>query len=407
MARTVVTNPVHGRQRDAMSFLVIDSERYALPIGETRLGGSGDDTVPCPALLGVSTVAIFTVMPEHATTVRRGGSSFDASVTVNDEPLGTEPREIHHGWRIGAAGRTILYGDVRSIGSTAHVTGVTDEDLLLLAQFAPAEPTADSGGCLIALRDGSVIRIPDGGLTIGRDPECGIALASKDVSRRHAIVAPGLQGYTVTDTSSNGVFVNGARIDETKLLGRGDVIRTGAEEFRFEAAAASYEPAPELRAAPLAIGRMRTGAASREGDATPSVPAMRPARARSRDDNLVLLATLEILNGGVLRGRRIRIERPVAQIGRAEHNDVLLSDNSISGSHATLFLRGKSWHVLDLGSTNGTYVNGERVSAEQIIRGGSELRVGNIKMLFRTIGTAPSGPGETRDIVGMSDDHAR
>ena len=116
-----------------------------------------------------------------------------------------------------------------------------------------------------------------------------------------------------------------------------------------------------------------------------------------------LLATLEVLNKGVHEGTRFRIERPVAQVGRSRQSDVRLDDDSVSGTHATIVRRGIGWVVIDLDSTNGTYVDGTRIRGEHVIGGPCELRFGGIKTLFRPIAGAAADDTSTRVIVGMPD----
>jgi hypothetical protein len=70
-----------------------------------------------------------------------------------------------------------------------------------------------------------------------------------------------------------------------------------------------------------------------------------------------------------------------ARIGRSEENDVFLVDPSVSRSHAVVEVDGSEPVVRDLGSTNGTYVNGERVEA-RFLRDGDELTFGNTRMRF-------------------------
>jgi pSer/pThr/pTyr-binding forkhead associated (FHA) protein len=115
-----------------------------------------------------------------------------------------------------------------------------------------------------------------------------------------------------------------------------------------------------------------------------------------------LLATLEVLTRGLDEGHRIRIERPLAQIGRGSHNEVRLPDESVSASHATLVRRGTVWHLLDLGSRNGSYVDGERV-VDHSLGGVCELRLGNVKLLFRPIAPAAADTKGTVGIVGLTD----
>ena len=372
-----------------MSFLIIDAERYALPIGESTLGGSADDALPIDAIAGVPAFAVVAVWPDAVATIRALAPR-KIPVLVNGTGLGEKPCEIHHGTRIEVAGRRILYGDLRAVGSTERVVGVTDDELELLGAELPGEPTSDTGGRLTVARTGAVLPIPDGGLTIGRDPACDIVLGEKGVSRRHAVIKASIQGYVLDDMSMNGVQVNGRTVHGTRLLCRGDVLRIGDAEFRFEADPASFEPAPELRP-------------RREEPVSPAF-APTPGLATTLPGTNPLLATLEILTDGPLKGKRFRIERPLAHIGRSAHNDVQLPDSSVSGSHATLMLRGGRWYLSDHGSTNGTYVDGERIDRERVLAGVSELRTGNIKLVFRPIGAAPRQTDSTRAIVGVPDD---
>jgi pSer/pThr/pTyr-binding forkhead associated (FHA) protein len=253
-----------------------------------------------------------------------------------------------------------------------------------LGGSARGAPTADTGGRLEG-DDGKLYEIPPRGITIGRDPSCDVVLADPEVSRRHATIAPSLQGYMLTDVSANGTHVNGVRVDGTVLLGLHDVVRLGDTELRFSADAANLDPEQ-----PPEEGRAPAAAAPAGARAT---TAPRPG----------LLATLEVLSSGTLRGKRFRIERPVVHVGRGGHNDVRLDDSGVSSSHATITRRGAAWEVHDLGSTNGTYVDGERVT-ERVLRGSAELRFGTMKLLFRPIGGGGDKRASTRAIVGLRDD---
>jgi len=65
-------------------------------------------------------------------------------------------------------------------------------------------------------------------------------------------------------------------------------------------------------------------------------------------------------------------------IGR-KRGDLVVNDPLISSSHARIFLRDDAWHIQDLGSTNGTMVDGKLIK-ESAIRPGAELTIGNTKM---------------------------
>jgi len=69
--------------------------------------------------------------------------------------------------------------------------------------------------------------------TIGRHPKCEIELPFTEVSRRHAEITFGPDGFKIVDLdSNNGVYVNGKKVKE-QLLGDGDLIQLGTQNLRF------------------------------------------------------------------------------------------------------------------------------------------------------------------------------
>ncbi len=73
------------------------------------------------------------------------------------------------------------------------------------------------------------------------------------------------------------------------------------------------------------------------------------------------------------------------RLGRSPDNDVILRDPATSGHHARLERRGDQFWVVDLGSTNGTFVNGESVQEKQLNHG-DRLTVGQNSVHFSVIG---------------------
>ncbi len=92
---------------------------------------------------------------------------------------------------------------------------------------------------------------------------------------------------------------------------------------------------------------------------------------------------------------------PLTHVGRGEYNDVVVPDESVSDSHAKIQRREDGWWVVDMGSTNGSYVGGERLFGEAILTSGAEVRFGGIRMSFNVVGGARNEMGETRVIVGV------
>ena len=70
-------------------------------------------------------------------------------------------------------------------------------------------------------------------------------------------------------------------------------------------------------------------------------------------------------------------------IGRAPGNDVVLDDPLVSGTHAALERVGHAWSIRDLGSRNGTWVNGRRLVGERVLGPTDEVRVGDTVLLCR------------------------
>ncbi len=70
--------------------------------------------------------------------------------------------------------------------------------------------------------------------------------------------------------------------------------------------------------------------------------------------------------------------RPELLIGRDPSSDVLVEDDTVSNRHARLIYKNKHWWVEDLLSTNGTFLNDERVETPTILISGDELKVGRV-----------------------------
>jgi hypothetical protein len=70
----------------------------------------------------------------------------------------------------------------------------------------------------------------------------------------------------------------------------------------------------------------------------------------------------------------------VTTIGRDVNNGIMVDDPFASSEHAVLTFRGRAWYVEDLGSTNGTFVNGNPVPGIAEIGFGDELQVGEVRL---------------------------
>jgi signal transduction histidine kinase len=92
------------------------------------------------------------------------------------------------------------------------------------------------------------------------------------------------------------------------------------------------------------------------------------------------VASLFVIQGRD-QGTRFPLGEPVHSIGRTQANSIRLHDTEVSRSHAELIRRGDVYFVRDLGSSNGTFVNG-RIVREQDLSSGDQLQVGRSLLLF-------------------------
>jgi pSer/pThr/pTyr-binding forkhead associated (FHA) protein len=399
-----------------MPFINLRDTPIRLPAGQLRIGRGRGVEISLPAASHVATAGEDALTPANGTDIgnRQGqfallvvdpsGSatlsklSEEAPVYLNSVPAGLEPTPLLHGDRVEIDGVELRYSDDRSGGSTAEFPVLSPQQAELLPPPTPAPKGAirDAGaqsarvrapvknGRLISLVDGREYAVTDDGLAIGRDAGCDVVVPANSVSRRHARIALEVRGYTITDSSTNGVTVSGERVRSTRLLKRGDVIRVGPEEFRFYEEEAAADPTPP---APVAPPRIET-------------PFPMPGAAdRAKGP---VLATFVLSNQGAERGKVFEVTSLLTHIGRGAHNDIVLDDDSVSDSHAKLQRRDNRWIVSDVGSTNGTYAGGERLTGEVELRGDTDIRFGGAKFMFKPARLVRTPSGGTRVVAAFT-----
>lgn len=91
---------------------------------------------------------------------------------------------------------------------------------------------------------------------------------------------------------------------------------------------------------------------------------------------------LEAGAGGSASGERFSLGVHTV-LGRAAGSDVVIDDPCVSARHAEVARTGAGYTLRDLGSTNGTYVNGRRIRGERVLRPGDRIRLGDTILKYR------------------------
>jgi len=95
------------------------------------------------------------------------------------------------------------------------------------------------------------------------------------------------------------------------------------------------------------------------------------------------MAKLVILNQGMTgRAHELTVERPTT-VGRVEDNLFQIADPSVSSHHCEILLQGADVLIKDLNSTNGSFINGARIT-ESVLKPGQTLRLGQVELKLET-----------------------
>ncbi len=199
--------------------------------------------------------------------------------------------------------------------------------------------------------------------TIGRSSGNTICVPERHVSRQHAVIHYRDGIFMISDLgSANGTFVNNQRLTDPFPLASGDVIRLFVPELTFSAA----------------VSEADHQAASTHGTL------IVPVGAGGRPHLYV--------TSGPQEGAEFYLTAEAMTIGRATANaswQISLQDRAVSRPHARLEpvpdAETEAWRLVDLGSANGTLVNGAPVEGESghTLRDGDVLTIGETMLLFR------------------------
>jgi hypothetical protein len=144
--------------------------------------------------------------------------------------------------------------------------------------------------------------------------------------------------------------------------------RLGLGEFGIQTRVVNPEPEADEDLAPDEEASGRTMIYSTAGRVSEPLE----ERARSRQQTALLL----------MGGKRLVVGPGGVTMGRSRQCDVTVDDPNVSRNHAEVRPRGGSWVLNDLGSTNGSRLNGRRVEGSEVLKPGDEIEVGTTVLRF-------------------------
>ena len=188
---------------------------------------------------------------------------------------------------------------------------------------------------------------------IGRDPQADIVLTDPRVSWQHAVIEEHGGTWMLQDAgSTNGTFVNRQRVRQVTFTGS-CAVRLGHPE---DGPLLNCSLAGSPDGAPGAPVRVQAATAVWQPDESPDPgqPASPPA------------APQRLVSWDRSPSAVLKLPTRQLRIGRASDNEIVVSDLGVSRHHAELRRTSRGYEIVDLDSHNGTYLNGQRITAAPV-----------------------------------------
>jgi len=216
-------------------------------------------------------------------------------------------------------------------------------------------------------------------ISLGRDPEAEVSIEDPAVSYTHAqITLHGGALYLRDLGSRNGTWVNAQLVTTPHPLRDGDVVHLGETDLTFRSVGGRVaEAPPAMTPEPVVPEPVVT-------PQPPPVTAPQPLPVAVPGTPAAPKAFRLRMESGPLAEQTFPLVAAEVVIGRDPDANISISEGTVSWRHAKLEPRGTGWSVTDLGSTNGTAVNGRVLEAnrEQPLEPGAEVRFGEVTMRF-------------------------
>src|SRR5215831_15755217 len=144
-----------------------------------------------------------------------------------------------------------------------------------------------------------------------------------------------------------------------------------------------------------AAGRTREGSILIERDLDAHCP--NPVSFPSSNEGAPAMFTVIISEKGGEQ-RRMEFDKPEVTIGRVQGNDIILPKGNVSKRHSRIVLKDGKFIIVDLKSTNGTYVNGRKITSPLVVKGSDKIYIGDFILSIEEL----AGAGVAADEGGAA-----
>jgi len=238
-------------------------------------------------------------------------------------------------------------------------------------------------------------------IMIGRDSINDIILDDNSISRQHARITRKDLEYWVEDLgSTNGTHINDKEITEPTQIKFGDMLRVGLHIELIVVSPAFSDQVPDAtQEHPIAFEGASMNGSYNFGP-VPSEPITIPPGNFMVDPPTVrvpaagpAMFSLQILSGSHAN-QLLPLGIGEHTVGRKKDNKIVLSDEDISGQHAVLHVQSEGIWIKDLNSSNGTYVNGSKITEPVWLKPGDAIQLGPtmVAHMHRGLPSDPTAP---------------
>jgi len=400
----------------------VTTPRHALPPDDTA--EVPDEDLPGSDVAGAT--AALPIPPEHSGAFSISSSQSLASQSLADADRTTEMQLATGMWQVMGSGLDadimVASGSLaprgvrlRRVGPLVEIQKLSDSTRIVV------DGEAKDGTLVVDLRrakvaiDGVTLTdemipvdvlgaddLPEffAPITIGRAPDCDFVLEDPVVSARHVRLVREPTGLMLEDLdSANGTYVDDQRIKRASIDWR----------TPFEVGAIRLTALEVVQSVRGQRASNETSILGAMGKALlPSVADLKAGatvlgRANLSDDTTRNLAPISSgAPAAVGRTTVAELLAPgdVAIVGRDATADIVIDTPNVSRQHARIEATVEGWYVTDLGSTNGTWLNGDRVQGRMLVKVGDDVRVGPHRLTLDKDGRVESNQ-RTGGVAGV------